>query len=283
MDEDITADALLPRVEASTANALELGTLGPIGTREEVLRDGGYPFRLRIVASLARKESAQARARAGGFDRDPFQPPYEEGLYVGRVPPAHVGLLNKFPVLEHHLLLVTERFEPQEGALDVRDCEALLRVLGAGGGLVFYNGGETAGASQPHRHLQWVPLTERPPLEAAVGAGEALPFPVASEGLPPAWLDEPAVGASGLHECYARLLTAIGCCRDAEHPQRPAPNNLLATRDRVWAVPRTHGSVDNVAINALGYAGWMLAADEAQAGVVRTRGPLSLLAAAASR
>ena len=283
MDDDITAGPLLRRVEAATGRALASGALGPIDTREEVVQEAGYPFRLRTVAGLARKEAAQAQAKAGGFDRDPFLPPYEQGLHVGSVRPAHVGLLNKFPVLENHLLIVTARFRPQEGALDVADCEALLRILGAGAGLVFYNGGEPAGASQPHRHLQWVPVTQRPPLAAAVEAGDALPFPVASEMLPPAWLDEPAAGAPALQHCYARLLAAIGCMRDAGYPREPAPYNLLATRDRVWAVPRTHGSIGGVAINALGYAGWMLAADETQAEAVRTRGPLALLAAAAGR
>ncbi|MEF8833369.1 MAG: hypothetical protein V5A42_00765 [Halofilum sp. (in: g-proteobacteria)] len=283
MDDDITAGPLLPSVEAATGHALASGALGPIDTREEVVHERGYAFRLRTVAGLARKEAAQAQAKAGSFDRDPFLPPYEEGLHVGPVRPAHVGLLNKFPVLENHLLVVTDRFRPQEGALDRADCEALVRILGAGAGLAFYNSGEPAGASQPHRHLQWVPLAERPALEAAVAAGHALPFPVASEPLPPAWIDEPAAGAPALHRCYARLLAAIGCTRDAQHPDAPSPYNLLATRDRVWAVPRTHGSIDGVAINALGYAGWMLAADDTQAETVRTRGPLSLLAAAAGR
>ncbi|MFW5970351.1 MAG: hypothetical protein ACOCP9_06900, partial [Halofilum sp. (in: g-proteobacteria)] len=48
-------------------------------------------------------------------------------------------------------------------------------------------------------------------------------------------------------------------------------------------VPRTRGSSAGVAINALGYAGWLLAADDTQAETVRTRGPLALLAAAAGR
>lgn len=283
MDDDITTGPLLPRVQAATDRALASGALGPISTSEEVLHDGGYEFRLRTVAGLARKQAAEARARTGGFGHDPFRPPWEEGLHVGAVPPAHIGLLNKFPVLDHHLLIVTDRFQPQEGALEEADCEALLRILGAGAGLVFYNGGEPAGASQPHRHLQWVPLVERPPLEAAVSAGELLPFPVASEVLPPGWLDEPAAGASGFHRCYTRLLAAIGCARCVDCPDRPAPYNLLATRDRVWAVPRTRGSSAGVAINALGYAGWMLAADETQAETVREYGPLALLAAAAGR
>lgn len=283
MAEDITTGPLLPRVQAATGRALASGALGPIGTSEELLHDGGYAFRLRTVASLAHKQAAQTQARAAGFEHNPFLPPFEEGLHVGAVPPAHVGLLNKFPVLDDHLLVVTDGFRPQEGALEVTDCEALLRILGAGAGLVFYNGGETAGASQPHRHLQWVPLAGRPPLEAAVGAGEVLPFPVACEMLRPAWLDQPAAGAAGLHRCYIRLLAAIGCNRGMECPDRPAPYNLLATRDRVWAIPRTRGSSAGVAINALGYAGWMLAADDTQAEAVRARGPMALLAAAAGR
>lgn len=283
MDDDITAGSLLPRVESATARALAGGALGPIGTSEEVLHDGGYGFRLRTVASLARKEAAQVQAKSGGFDGDPFLPPYEDGLHVGAVPPAHVGLLNKFPVLDHHLLVVTGEYRPQEGALDVADCEALLRVLGAGAGLAFYNGGEAAGASQPHRHLQWVPIAEPPPLAAAVAAGEALPFPVATQALPPEWLADPANGADALQRCYSRLLAAIGRSAAVQPPASPEPYNLLATVERLWVVPRTRGSIDGVAINALGYAGWMLAADSTQAGTVRARGPLALLAAAAGR
>jgi ATP adenylyltransferase len=280
MDDDITAGPLLPRVQVATDRALASGALGPIGTGEELLHDGGYAFRLRTVASLARKEAAQEQARASGFDRDPFLPPYEEGLYVGSVPPAHVGLLNKFPVLEHHLLIVTGTFQPQDGVLDVADFEAWLRILRAGAGLAFFNGGRVAGASQPHRHLQWVPLAESPPLEAAVAAGEPLPFPVASEVLPSSWLAEPVAGARAFQHCYTRLLKSIGCAPGADVP---APYNLLSTRDRIWAVPRAEESVAGVAINALGYAGWMLAADDTQAETVRARGPLALLATAAGR
>ncbi len=282
MDEDITDGPLLERVRAACAEALASGALGPIDTREERCSDAGIGFRLRTVASLARKQAAERTACAG--DADPFAPPYEPGLHVGPVRPAHVGLLNKFPVLDAHLLVVTRDWARQDGALARGDCEALLRVLAAGDGLAFYNSGETAGASQPHRHLQWVGLgDERPPLESPLAAGHTLAFPYAAEPLPTEWLDDPATGADAFHACYARLLAAIGRASHGRVPPEPAPYNLAATRDTVWVVPRRTGNSGPVAVNGLGYAGYMLAADDEQADHIRRRGPLALLADAADR
>lgn len=278
MDEDITAGPLRERVRAACAGALAAGALGPIDTREERFSERGVEFRLRTVASLARKQAAAAAAGNAG---DPFAPPYEPELHVGPVAPAHVGLLNKFPVLDTHLLVVTREWASQDGALDQGDCEALLRALAAGDGLAFYNGGETAGASQPHRHLQWVGLDERPPLEAPIAAGQALGFPYAAEPLRSQWLEQPTAGAEALHACYARLLAAIGRAPGGRLPCEPAPYNLVATRDTIWAVPRRTGHSGRIAVNGLGYAGYMLAADDEQAAFIRRRGPFALLADAA--
>ena len=44
--------------------------------------------------------------------RNPFLPPDPE-LVVGPLPPAHVLLLNKFNVVAHHLLVVTQEFRSQ--------------------------------------------------------------------------------------------------------------------------------------------------------------------------
>ena len=72
---------------------------------------------------------------------------------------AHVVVLNKFPVIDRHLLLVTRQFEDQHTPLSHADFDALAAVIAVHGGLGFYNGGRTAGASQAHKHLQWVPET----------------------------------------------------------------------------------------------------------------------------
>jgi len=141
-------------IERQTAHALACGALHPIETTHTWIDDGGVRFAVRVAANLARKEAAGLSPQT---PRDPFLP-YEPDLFVADLSPTHVALLNKFNVIDHHLLIVTRRYEPQEALLDVADFTALVDAMRAIDGLAFYNGGQVAGASQPHKHLQIVPL-----------------------------------------------------------------------------------------------------------------------------
>lgn len=68
--------------------------------------------------------------------------------------------------MPEHFILVTRAFKQQThllGADDLAAAHACVRAYhdhgGAGGGLfVFFNSGEHSGASQPHRHLQLLPV-----------------------------------------------------------------------------------------------------------------------------
>ncbi len=158
--------ALWERVRAQAEAARADGALVPVATGAEVVEDGGVPFVVRVLTGRKPRGFGQAAAS------DPFDPP-EPALTVGEVGPAHVAVLNKYPVIPAHLLIVTRAFEHQETLLTREDMEALRRCLAAAGGLGFYNGGEAAGASQPHKHLQLVPLPLGPvgpevPMEAAL-------------------------------------------------------------------------------------------------------------------
>ena len=51
-------------------------------------------------------------------------------MFVADVSDTHLCLLNKFNVIEHHLLIVTRKFEHQETLLTVRDFQAVLAVPG---------------------------------------------------------------------------------------------------------------------------------------------------------
>ena len=79
-------------------------------------------------------------------------------MFVADISNTHLSLLNKFNVIEHHLLIVTNTFKHQETLLTVRDFQAIWRCMTEFEGLAFYNGGEIAGASQDHKHLQLIPL-----------------------------------------------------------------------------------------------------------------------------
>jgi sulfate adenylyltransferase (ADP) / ATP adenylyltransferase len=197
--------------------------LQPIVTEQSVVEDAGVPFVVRSVSSLERKrlEARRVEQTPDGRARNPLMPP-EPPLTVGDITPTHVGVLNKYPVVEHHLLVVTKQFVPQEAALDRDDFVAVARCLAQIDGLAFYNGGREAGASQPHKHLQLVPLPLdggpwAAPLEAVFDSWAAvgnvsrllrLPFRNAFSLLD-GFGDEQRA-AERLEELYAAQLVAIG-------------------------------------------------------------------------
>lgn len=262
------------------------GALAAIDTRVETLPEQGIDYVVRVLSNVRRKRQASAAKPA-----DPFAPPYERALVVGDLSPTHLILLNKFPVLDAHVLAVTREYEPQTHVLTVADCDALLRLLQDWDGLAFYNGGAQAGASQPHKHMQMIALTPTSaeqglPVAAALAAGNPgcsmgqsprLPFPHARVRMPALAWQNPAIGATVVHTLYLELLRAVGLPPDGV--QQPGPYNLLATRDWLWLVPRCRQSCEGIEVNALGFAGTLLVADEAHLATLKAMGPAACLRA----
>jgi ATP adenylyltransferase len=273
------------RVAQTTARGLRSGVLQPISTRSEMVEDGGIGFVVREVSSLAHKAAAK---RAPERPANPFLPPYDPDLLVAEVSATHVGMLNRYNVVPHHLLVITRAFVDQRAALDEADFAALLDCMVGVECLGFYNGGEEAGASQPHKHLQVVPLPLAPsgpamplgPLLASAaegGVAEALPFVHALAPADPAWF-EPSLDASAVQARYRSLLAAVGLGVD-EHGL-VAPYNLLLAREWMMVVPRSREHVDEMSLNALAYAGALLVRNAAEMARVKARGPMGVLAVA---
>jgi ATP adenylyltransferase/5',5'''-P-1,P-4-tetraphosphate phosphorylase II len=110
---------------------------------------------VRKVTQLAKKERDAPKNKTAFTN--PFSP-YDPLMYVANVPPTHVCLLNKFNVVDQHLLAVTAAFEHQAVRLNAADFAAWWACIGAvGEGLGFYNCGPESGASQPHKHMQIIP------------------------------------------------------------------------------------------------------------------------------
>jgi ATP adenylyltransferase len=284
-------------VRERSAEAQRSGALQPISSESAVIEERGIRFVVRVLNHLHRKERAGARQQESG--RNPFLP-YEEALFVADVSSSHVAVLNKFNVLRDHLLVVTRVFEEQSLPLTRADFEALWACLGEGDALGFYNSGPDAGASQRHRHLQLVPLplhgedtqasgasgsgpsaSRHLPLapllsaasfEGGIGRAPGLPFAHAMARLDDCEDESLDEAASMLHSRYQRLSRAVGC----EGASRPY--NLLATREWLLLVPRARGRCDGIPVNALGFAGAMLARDRAQLAALAERGPFAVLA-----
>ncbi len=262
--------------------AVASGALQPIPTERERIEQDGVAFVVRAVASLERKRAAgREQSRAG---TNPFLD-YEEDLYVADLSDTHVALLNKFNVVDHHLLIVTRVFEEQQNEITFADFEALATCMAEFDGLGFYNAGEIAGASQRHKHLQLVPVPlgagpDRTPIDAALasarfngplGQAPGLPFAHALARLD-ARADLPASAAAGRSlESYRSLLRAVGL------DPRAHPYNLLVTRDWMLLVPRIRETVAGISVNALGFAGSLLVRNAQELALVRKRGPMTIL------
>jgi ATP adenylyltransferase len=257
-----------------------------------MVEDAGVRFIVRSVSSLAEKAEA-GRAAQPSAPGNPFLPP-EPALTVGEISPTHVALLNKHPVVAHHLLVVTRRFVPQEEALDHDDFAAVATCLGEIDGLAFYNAGRHAGASQPHKHLQLVPLPLGGgpwdvPMEALfdswAAAGAVLrllrvPFRHAFALLDPSLFLDREGAADRMHELYDAAIEAIGVVEEGaanDEPKRTTPYNLLATRRWMLVVPRSRERFASISVNALGFAGSLFVRDAAERQRLRAAGPMRVL------
>ncbi len=293
--ELLAEGTLWDRVQRATARGLERGALWSIPTTAEVIDDGGISFLVRVVDNLRRKarDRWQAATDAPTRPRNPFLP-YDEDLYVAHVTESHVCVLNKFNVLDHHLLIVTAGFEDQRTLLTEGDLHAQWRCMAEVDGLGFYNGGVEAGASQPHKHLQLAPYPLAPgaadgtPVDGILAGAlrgadvvvcDSFPFVHAAVGLDDLPRSDPDRAAAPLRERYLDLLDAVGLSADrrAPLPRQSGPYNLLMTRRWMLVVPRGEEFFESMSLNALAYAGGLLVKDGAELARVRDVGPMALL------
>jgi len=283
---------LLRLIDEVSARAFASGALLPIHTDCEYVEDNGVRFVVRILSNLVRKDEDRLK-RAQEKKGNPFLP-YEKDLFVTDLSPTHLALLNKFNVMEKHLLIVTREFEEQEDLLNPSDFQALWTCMAEYDAVGFYNGGEAAGASQAHKHLQVVPL----PL---ADQGPAIPIqPLVDEikeigritrlrgfdfrhcfarleldssGLPLS----PASQSFGL---YRDMLSELGMSvpREGEAVKQSGPYCLVVTRQWMLLVPRSQEFYHDISINSLGFAGCLLVRkQEYLALFTKITGPLDLL------
>ncbi|GAB5593016.1 bifunctional AP-4-A phosphorylase/ADP sulfurylase [Umbelopsis nana] len=152
-------DKLETLVEEKYLSALQSGNLIFFNTDTETKSEGGIEFQIKHAPSLLSKPRADdVKEGTGGID--PFENP-NPALHIADLA-DHRVLLNKFCVVPNHLLLVTKEFKKQTDPLLPSDLRATWEILSQlpQPALAFYNCGELSGASQPHKHIQIVPLTK---------------------------------------------------------------------------------------------------------------------------
>lgn len=232
--------------------------------------------------------------------------------------PSHYLVLNKFAVVPEHFILATTEFKPQTHVLEESDLASTLACIeayedarlrsnqsGKGGnaqdGLyAFFNCGEHSGASQPHRHIQLLPISRMKDGLDDAGSWSILadnlkthkpPFVTFSEDIR---LDMPG---SELHAAYLRLYRRA--CRavalnDNHPPEEDPPTegetvisyNMAMTKSTLVLAPRiAEGAkilspqgqhVGSLALNGTVLAGTALVKNELEWEALRQE-PASLL------
>jgi len=274
-------------------------------------------FEIRLCPALQHKPKlptphfSPAKDHGLGADRskpDPFAPPYIPNLVVGELNDEegeddYVVLLNKFSVVPSHFLLVTKEYKSQAQPLfpsDLVQAYSLL-VAARSAGLhffAFYNCGDRSGASQHHKHLQFMPVeNDGPPIEGLARTAhlesadkafslESLPYANHIRRLPS---DAATFSRARLEDTLGSafmvlLDLVISTVRhDAEQAAGPPSYNVILTLGHLYLIPRRkeehvlRETGDRVSINSLGYAGMLLVKSETELEAVKKEGVARIL------
>ncbi|PTB66256.1 alpha-galactosidase [Trichoderma citrinoviride] len=309
--------------------ALAANELHYFPTQVTILHINSIPFQLRFSPALANKPQGPPPDPA--HPRKPFDPFANPpaALFVADLGPHHYLVLNKFAVVPEHFILATKEFKWQTHLLEESDLQATLACIDAyeqarktaanndgddssslqqkgkpqpeDGLFAFFNAGDHSGASQPHRHIQLLPIARmKDGLEERNGSSwdvlaqqahllEQTPFVTFSEPI------GTETSPADLHAAYLRLYRKA-CQAVSQHnthagstTEAPTDDdegitstgearisyNMAMTRDRLVICPRlsdgcevqdgeTSGRIGFLALNGTVLAGTALVKSEAE-------------------
>ncbi|KZT29031.1 hypothetical protein NEOLEDRAFT_1160702 [Neolentinus lepideus HHB14362 ss-1] len=272
-------------------------------------KEGEIEYEIRLCPALQHKPHLPTphfdpRQKNPDGKPDPFEPPYIENLYIGEVKDEedgkeYVALLNKYCVIPLHFLLASKKYESQASPLlppDLVQIYLLLLAAKKAGSpfFAFYNCGDRSGASQPHKHIQLLPLEDEngPPsnrlalnprkitlerpfsLSSLPYANHIFRLPLMSVSTPIDEIEEK------LSQAFLSLLDlVISTVRhDPHYPAGTPSYNAVLTLDHLHLIPRAEENYtlketgDQLSINAVGFAGMLLVKSEDELEAVKREG-----------
>ena len=162
--------------------------------------------------------------------------------------------------------------------------------MGEAGGIGLYNGGTAAGASQRHKHVQWMPDDAGNASLSLFASG--LPTALAEQGvathaaLPMRHCfvrvrcgrgEAVEAAADSLHAGFERARAELGL--EAGEGGLLPPFNLLAGEGWLLAIPRSREHFEGISMSAVCFGGTLYTRHREQIEAIRAVGPLRALAA----
>lgn len=191
----------------------------------------------------------------------------DERLKLAKLNGTHDLALNLFCVDRPQLLLLTlDSYKRQHDPLDRDDFAAALQVLTALPDMyVIFNGGEAAGCTRVHKHMQGL-LGPPRAFESFVGGEERqsqIPFHYLSHHFDGGF---DAFSASDLLATYLKLLDGARQSLGLPRRNEPCPHNVVLWRGCMLVIPRRSAVVaSHASANAAGMLGSVWISDRGPA------------------
>lgn len=258
-----------------------------------MLRSHGLiKYQIKIVPAFVKKPNAL---------QEPAPKPYNtrrKEIPLLDVSPEHVVaeagpfrvILNKYCAVRNQVLLSSVSPRLQTEVLDSSELSSVYRILNVlpPNHLAFYNCGADSGASQPHKHMQIVPLEPSVyrdlfPISIISESGRShaglrgwiivdvftalvssdtknRPIVMQHPGVPYThFIVQPTGECTGEHLqlLFNTLLSATksALASQLENPPLAPVYNFLMARDWLMMIPRTNASCNGVGVNSLGMLG----------------------------
>ncbi|KAK9315843.1 HIT-like domain-containing protein [Lipomyces starkeyi] len=287
------SDTFPDLIRSKFSSAVDAGSLTFTPSTEIDVPAGDLTFRVRVAPNLAQKPVPTREETAAPKPKfNPFLNP-EPDLFLCDLGDRYSLILNKFSIVPYHFLCITKEFEPQRAPLSEEDLSATWECLQANvesGSrlLAFYNCGELSGASQEHKHVQFIPVPHDLRLLPDVALSYGIPvskdaigqFPTSHPGVAFAHFVLPVPKNPSTDDLVMRFssLLARTLTTLREHGQRTISFNFAMTKDWMFVAPRGQESYGGVSVNATGMVGLLLAKSEEQLDFIKNTGPLEVTA-----
>ncbi|GAA5991750.1 hypothetical protein JCM5350_000595 [Sporobolomyces pararoseus] len=307
---------LSQKIKQQYAQAIKNGSV--LFTESEVVElddeQTQIPFEVRFAPALAKKPT-KSDGDKQEKPADPFAPPYQPDLFVAEDTVKEdeddrgeefAVLLNKFCVTPRHFLLVTKEFVKQTTPLSPVEVFAAFSILKQLGTrekhLAFFNCGPESGASQPHKHLQFIPLSNGvAPFDAFIDSNRPsdlracfqLPLPYANFtallDLPPSPSDVPAYLGDRFLQLLDLMIDHLRRLAEASPDLFSGPirlsnlsYNVIITTSYIHLVPRSQEQFKTeagreISINSLGFAGMVLVKEQEAQDEIKKVGVVEVL------
>ncbi|KAK7203678.1 HIT-like domain-containing protein [Myxozyma melibiosi] len=288
-------DSFAELLRSKFEDAKKSGTLVFTDSVAEDVEVKNVSFQIRLAEGLSKKPAPSEEKSEDKTPKPKFNPFLnpDPDLLLCDLGPDYRLVLNKFSIVPYHFLCITKDFRPQSSPLSEEDLEATWACLQADSVedgkklMAFYNCGEVSGASQSHKHVQFIPIPEKSKLipDVALTYGNSksqdaigefptfnpeIPFAHFVLPIPPSATAEDLV--MRFSSLLARTLTALH-----EHGQKGIAFNFAMTKEWMFMAPRTKAFYEDVSVNATGMVGMLMAKSTEQLEFIKSTGPLEVL------